>query len=173
MNLLKIFRSNKKEDASKNEEALPTPDGKHNVQAPSTESTHKAPSAASSTGDALPESSPEASGSDAKPSEPVDIDALQPEIVKALKTVYDPEIPVDIYELGLIYEIKIEPDGNTYIKMTLTSPNCPVAGILPGQVESAARGVDGVYDVKLDLVFDPPWGPDRMSEAAKLELGML
>lgn len=103
---------------------------------------------------------------------PIDTEAIKEEIVKALKTVYDPEIPVDIYELGLIYEIKVEEDGNTYVQMTLTAPNCPAAGILPGQVESSARSVEGVYDVKLDLVFDPPWTPERMSEAAKLELGM-
>ena len=104
--------------------------------------------------------------------DPIDPEAVREEIVKALKTVYDPEIPVDIYELGLIYDIKVEEDGNTFVLMTLTAPNCPAAGILPGQVESAARSVDGVYDVKLDLVFDPPWTPERMSEAAKLELGM-
>lgn len=106
------------------------------------------------------------------PEGPIDTEAVKQEIVKALKTVYDPEIPVDIYELGLIYEIKVEEDGNTYVQMTLTAPNCPAAGILPGQVESAARSAEGVYDVKLDLVFDPPWTPERMSEAAKLELGM-
>ncbi len=115
-----------------------------------------------------PESPPEKSA----PEGPIDPEAVKEEIVKALKTVYDPEIPVDIYELGLIYEIKVEEDGNTYVQMTLTAPNCPAAGILPGQVESAARSAEGVYDVKLDLVFDPPWTPERMSEAAKLELGM-
>jgi FeS assembly SUF system protein len=157
VNLLKIFKSNKKEDEPEQENETPKPDGKHNVAAPPVKPA------------------PEASAPPVKekPSEPIDVDAVHKEIVKAFKTVYDPEIPVDIYELGLIYEIKIEPDGNTYVKMTLTAPNCPAAGILPGQIESAARGVEGVYDVKLDLVFAPPWGPDRMSEAAKLELGML
>ena len=156
MNLLNIFKSSKKEDDPKPEDESPKPDGKHNVAAP--------PATPMAKTSAPPKE---------KPSEPIDIDAVHKEIIKAFKTVYDPEIPVDIYELGLIYEIKIEPDGNTYVKMTLTAPNCPAAGILPGQIESAARGVEGVYDVKLDLVFDPPWGPDRMSEAAKLELGML
>lgn len=155
MNLLNIFKSKKESDDAEQEVETPKPDGKHNVQAPATEQ---------------PEQTSEPKE---KPSEPIDVEAVEKEIVKAFKTVYDPEIPVDIYELGLIYEVKVEPDGNTYIKMTLTAPNCPAAGILPGQIESAARGVDGVYDVKLDLVFDPPWGPDRMSEAAKLELGML
>ena len=159
MNLLNIFKSKKEADEAPKEPETPTPDGKHNIQAPPT----------------TPPSSAEASDEkpNEKPSEPIDVEAVEKEIIKAFKTVYDPEIPVDIYELGLIYEIKIEPDGNTYVKMTLTAPNCPAAGILPGQIESAARGVEGVYDVKLDLVFDPPWSPDRMSEAAKLELGML
>lgn len=160
MNPLNFFKSKKSKEEQTSDQEIPLIDGKHNVQAP-------APVPPKTDELAPPPVAKE------KPSEPIDIDAVEKEIIKSFKTVYDPEIPVDIYELGLIYEIKIEPDGNTYVKMTLTSPNCPVAGILPGQVESAARGVDGVYDVKLDLVFDPPWGPDRMSEAAKLELGML
>ena len=98
---------------------------------------------------------------------------LESQIVDAIKTVFDPEIPVNIYDLGLIYEIKVEPSNMVHITMTLTAPNCPAAGILPGQVQSVARGVPGVKDVELDLVFDPPWGPDRMSESAKLELGMM
>ena len=93
-------------------------------------------------------------------------------IVEALHTVYDPEIPVDIYELGLIYEVTVQDDGDTYIKMTLTSPACPVAGSLPGEVEMKARSVDGVNDVKVDLVWDPPWTPDMMTEAARLTLNM-
>lgn len=93
-------------------------------------------------------------------------------IVQQLKTVYDPEIPVDIYELGLIYKVKIEEDGNVAIRMTLTSPMCPAAEELPPEVESKARGVEGVSQVSLDLVWDPPWNPGMMSEAAKLELGM-
>jgi metal-sulfur cluster biosynthetic enzyme len=80
---------------------------------------------------------------------------------------------VNIYELGLIYEVRPEISGMVHVTMTLTAPNCPAAGILPGQVESQARAAEGVKDVKLDLVFDPPWTPDRMSEAARLELGML
>ena len=94
-------------------------------------------------------------------------------VVEQLKTVYDPEIPVDIYELGLIYTVKIEEGGVTSIRMTLTSPMCPAAEELPPEVESKARGVPGVTSVTLDLVWDPPWSQDMMSEAAKLELGML
>jgi FeS assembly SUF system protein len=97
---------------------------------------------------------------------------LKDQIVAAFKKVYDPEMPVNIYELGLIYGLDVDAEGNVAIRMTLTAPNCPVAGILPGQVEQAARAVPGVKDVKLELTFDPPWSKDRMSEAAKLALGI-
>jgi len=93
-------------------------------------------------------------------------------IIAALKKVYDPEMPVNIYELGLIYGIEVDEAGCATIRMTLTAPNCPVAGTLPGEVERAARGVAGVRDVKLELTFDPPWSKDRMSEAARLALGI-
>jgi FeS assembly SUF system protein len=93
-------------------------------------------------------------------------------IIAALKKVYDPEMPVNIYELGLIYGIEVDEAGRAAIRMTLTAPNCPVAGTLPAEVERAARGAQGVTDVKLDLTFDPPWTKDRMSEAAKLALGI-
>ncbi len=104
---------------------------------------------------------------------PVDTEAVRENIIAAHRTVFDPEIPVNIYDIGLIYDIKVEPSGMTYVRMTLTSPACPAAGILPGQVESATRSVDGVRDVNLDLTFDPPWNPEMMSEAARLELGLL
>jgi FeS assembly SUF system protein len=94
------------------------------------------------------------------------------QIVAALKKVYDPEMPVNIYELGLIYALELDEAGHVDVRMTLTAPNCPVAGTLPGEVERAIRGVPGVSDVKLELVFDPPWTKDRMSEAAKLTLGI-
>ena len=94
-------------------------------------------------------------------------------IVEELKTVYDPEIPVNIYELGLIYRVAVDAGGAASIRMTLTTPMCPAAEELPPEVESKARGVEGVTGVTLDLVWDPPWSPDMMSEAAKLELGML
>ena len=92
-------------------------------------------------------------------------------IVEALKTVYDPEIPVDIYELGLIYGVELDESGAAKIRMTLTTPMCPAAEELPPEVETKARGVAGVTSVVLDLVWDPPWSPAMMSEAAKLELG--
>ncbi len=94
-------------------------------------------------------------------------------IIGVLKTIFDPEIPVNIYDLGLIYEVNVFPDGNAEIVMTLTSPNCPVAGTLPGEVEEKAKAVAGVKEVTLELVFDPPWNQEMMSEEAKLELGFL
>ena len=93
------------------------------------------------------------------------------DIIAALKTVYDPEIPADIYEIGLIYRIDIEDDRTVKIEMTLTAPGCPVAGEMPGWVENAVRGVEGVMDVEVAMTFDPPWTPDRMSEEAQVALG--
>ena len=104
--------------------------------------------------------------------EPGSTVAEQDAIALALKTVYDPEIPVDIYELGLIYEINIEMDGTVHLVMTLTAPGCPVAGILPQQVADAAASVEGVGEVDVTLVWDPPWDMEKMSEDAKLALGM-
>ena len=98
--------------------------------------------------------------------------SIKDNIIKNLHTVYDPEIPVDIYELGLIYDLKVRSEGLVDIIMTLTSPNCPVAEILPEQVKKAAKKTKGVKDVNLKLVFEPPWNPDMMSEAAKVELNM-
>jgi FeS assembly SUF system protein len=94
------------------------------------------------------------------------------EIVSSLKTVYDPEIPVDIYELGLIYKVDIEGDRGVAVEMTLTTPNCPSAAELPHMVESAVASVPGVRDVKVNLVWDPPWDPSRMSDEARLALNM-
>jgi FeS assembly SUF system protein len=98
---------------------------------------------------------------------------LEANVIAALKTCYDPEIPVDIYELGLIYELKVEETGAVEIKMTLTAPNCPAAGSLPGEVERKVRTVEGVTDVRLELVWDPPWGRDRLSPAALVQLGLM
>jgi len=97
---------------------------------------------------------------------------LETPIIEVLHTCFDPEIPVDIYELGLIYGIDIQPSGEVNIRMTLTSPGCPVAGSLPGEVEEKVRSVPGVTAAKVELVWDPPWCMDNMSEAAKLQLGM-
>jgi FeS assembly SUF system protein len=100
-------------------------------------------------------------------------DAIREKIIEALRTVYDPEIPVNIYELGLIYDVSVSGEGHAAIRMTLTTPMCPAAELLPPEVETKARGVEGVSQVQLDLVWDPPWSPDMMSEAAKLDLGMV
>jgi FeS assembly SUF system protein len=94
-------------------------------------------------------------------------------IIEVLRTVFDPEIPVNIYDLGLIYEINVFPNHNVEVVMTLTSPNCPVAGTLPGDVEQKVKSVNGVNEVTIELVFEPPWSQEMMSEEAKLELGFL
>ncbi len=98
---------------------------------------------------------------------------LEERIILALKSVYDPEIPVDIYELGLIYDVVIHDDASVYIKMTLTSPACPVAGTLPGEVEQKVASVQGVASAKVDITFEPAWDRTMMSEAAQLELGFM
>jgi FeS assembly SUF system protein len=97
---------------------------------------------------------------------------LTDEIVTALKTVYDPEIPADIYELGLIYNVDVDDDRGVKIKMTLTTPNCPAAADLPGEVENAVASVPGVREAKVDIVWDPPWDPSRMSDEARAVLNM-
>ncbi len=101
---------------------------------------------------------------------PEEIDRLTDDIIAALKTVYDPEIPADIYELGLIYKIDLDDERNVAIDMTLTAPGCPVAGEMPGWVENAVVSVEGVNQVKVTMVFDPPWDQSRMSEEARVAL---
>ncbi len=105
--------------------------------------------------------------------ETIDMNALGESIVKVLKTIFDPEIPVDIYELGLIYDVFVNENREVKILMTLTSPNCPVAETLPMEVKEKVSSIDMVKDVEIELTFDPPWNKDLMSEEAKLELGML
>ena len=102
-----------------------------------------------------------------------EIDRITADVITALKTVYDPEIPVDIYELGLIYKVDLSDERMLAIEMTLTAPGCPVAGEMPVWVEEAARGVEGVEDVSVSMVFDPPWSPEKMSDEARLELGFM
>lgn len=103
---------------------------------------------------------------------PEEIDRLTNDIVAALKTVYDPEIPADIYELGLIYKVEIDDDRNVVIDMTLTAPGCPVAGEMPIWVENAVSAVPGIAQTKVNIVFDPPWDQSRMSDEARLAVGM-
>jgi FeS assembly SUF system protein len=99
-------------------------------------------------------------------------DALREQVVAAIKTCYDPEIPVDIWELGLVYDVAVAEDGSVGITMTLTSPMCPVAESLPPEVEAKVRAVPGVSDARVQVTWDPPWNPSMMTEAARLELGM-
>lgn len=102
------------------------------------------------------------------------LEGLERQVTEALRTIYDPEIPVNICDLGLIYKLDVdEPQGKVHVQMTLTAPGCPVAQTFPGTVERAVKCVPGVNDASVELVWDPPWTPERMSEAAKLQLGML
>jgi FeS assembly SUF system protein len=101
---------------------------------------------------------------------PEEVERITSDLIGVLKTVYDPEIPVDIYELGLIYKVDLDDERNLTIDMTLTAPGCPVAGEMPGWVENAALSVEGIKDVTVNMVFDPPWGPERMSEEAQVAL---
>jgi len=114
---------------------------------------------------------PAASGAEKEQSQ-IDLDLMEERLIDAMRTVYDPEIPVDIYELGLIYSLRVRPGGIVDIEMTLTTPNCPVAGSMPSMVENVARMVEGVTDVHVELVWDPIWNPEMMSEAARLQLNM-
>lgn len=99
--------------------------------------------------------------------------ALKDQVTESIKTVYDPEIPVDVFELGLIYEINVYPINNVFVLMTLTSPSCPAAESIPAEIEERIKAIKGVNDVKVEITFDPPYSSDMMSEAAKLELGFL
>lgn len=99
--------------------------------------------------------------------------AIESEVQAALRTVYDPEIPINICDLGLVYELKVDPAGEVSVTMTLTAPTCPEAQSIPGRVESAVRSVPGVTGVHVDLVWEPPWNPNKMSDAAKLQLGLM
>jgi FeS assembly SUF system protein len=103
----------------------------------------------------------------------IDIEALKTDVVAKLKTVYDPEIPVDIYELGLIYDITVDEEGNVKILMTLTSPNCPAAEEIPNDIQNKVKSLEQVKDLNVQITFDPPWDKDMMSEEAQLELGFL
>jgi len=109
---------------------------------------------------------------DSSPIEKLQAAATEAQVVEVLKTCYDPELPVNIYDLGLIYGVEVESDSAVTVKMTLTSPACPVAGTLPGEVENKVKQIHGITDAKVDLVWDPPWSPERMSEAARLEMNI-
>jgi FeS assembly SUF system protein len=111
-----------------------------------------------------------------KPAEPAPVEPggdIYEAVIEALKEIYDPEIPVNIYDLGLIYEVQVSPESHVKVLMTLTTPNCPVAESMPGEVELRVGAVPGVGDAEVELVWDPPWDPQKMTDEAKLELGML
>ncbi len=110
---------------------------------------------------------------DGSPLDNLNAKATEALVVEVLRTIFDPELPVNIYELGLIYGIDVDPQGAVTVRMTLTSPACPVAESLPPEVEAKVRAIDGVTDARVELVWDPPWTPERMSEAARLEAGMM
>jgi FeS assembly SUF system protein len=133
-----------------------------------------APGAATAAADAPSAAAPAAADGAERPSNipPEEMSRLTDEIIAALKTVYDPEIPADIYELGLIYKVDIDDDHAVAIDMTLTTPNCPSAAELPNQVENAVAGVAGVREAKVNIVWDPPWDPSRMSDEARTVLDM-
>jgi FeS assembly SUF system protein len=123
--------------------------------------------------DAAPEILGDEEGTATQSAIPADeLARLTDDLIGAIKTVYDPEIPVDIYELGLIYKIDVSDDRDVVVDMTLTAPGCPVAGEMPGWVADAIRSVDGICDVDVNLVFDPPWDPGRMSDEARVALNM-
>lgn len=123
--------------------------------------------------DVIDVSSPEPAEEQGSAIPQAELNRITDDLIAAFKTVYDPEIPVDIYELGLIYKVDIDDDRKVDIDMTLTAPGCPVAGDMPGWIENAARTVEGVSDVEVRLTFDPPWDPSRMSDEARLALNML
>jgi FeS assembly SUF system protein len=132
--------------------------------------THETPTEASAKPETAPQSAPAEESASALP--PEELERLTSDIVAALKTVYDPEIPADIYELGLIYKIDISDDREVAVEMTLTAPGCPVAGEMPQWVEDAVNAVPGVSGTKVTLTFDPPWDQSRMSDEARLALNM-
>ena len=147
---------------------LPAPDGPPSSSMFDT-SALTGPSSAVPAGQAA--ASPSTSAPPIDP-DPVRTLELKPQIVEQLSTVFDPEIPVNIYELGLIYDIAVDRQGLAVIQMTLTAPGCPAAVTLPAEVQGKVKGVDGVSDARVDLVWEPPWDKDRMSDAAKLQLGI-
>lgn len=149
-----------------------TPTGELNVQEsadPAVQDAAPVPMAIAAVPDAAAAGSEQAALAAAGP---VDANRMVERVIDALHTVYDPEIPVDIYELGLIYSIDVSPEGKVAVTMTLTTPACPVAGSMPGQVEKTIRMIDGVTDVVVDLVWEPTWGPAMMTESARLQLNM-
>ena len=154
----------------------PTPDSAETSSPASTASTELGRSVAENTQPVLPEgppAPPPAATHDPIEADPLKTLELKPKLIEALSTVYDPEIPVNIYELGLIYDVDVNADGLVGIRMTLTSPGCPAAQTLPAEVETKAKAVSGVSDAWVDVVWEPKWEMAKMTDAAKLQLGLL
>ena len=154
---------------------VPPPQTPAESTAPADSARPAAPASASAFDTSALTAPPDAAPAAAGPSEsadPLKTLELTPKIVEQISTVYDPEIPVNIYELGLIYDIAVDGGGLAVIKMTLTAPGCPAAVTLPAEVQGKVKSIDGVSDARVDVVWDPPWSKDRMTEAAKLQLGI-
>jgi len=154
----------------------PTPDSAETSSPASTASTELGRSVAENTPPVLPDgpaAPPPAATHDPIEADPLKTLELKPKLIEALSTVYDPEIPVNIYELGLIYDVDVNADGLVGIRMTLTSPGCPAAQTLPAEVETKAKAVSGVSDAWVDIVWEPQWDMTKMTDAAKLQLGLL
>lgn len=115
----------------------------------------------------------QANGTAKAQAERVPVEQLRANVIAALRTIFDPEIPVNIYDLGLVYALELDPEGRVYIRMTLTAPGCPVANTFPGIVESRLYGVPGVSEVQVELTWEPPWTRDKLSEEVKLQLGLM
>ena len=148
----------------------------HSVQSLPVLPRGKATDVAAETADDVSAQAPSSEATSSSPSEPADEMArklIEGKVIEALHEIYDPEIPVNIYELGLIYDIQVDPDRKVHIKMTLTAPACPVAGSLPGEVEKKVEAIAEVASADVELVWEPPWSRDRMSETALLTLGMM
>ena len=175
--ILDLFR-NKKKDPKNTREDRPSPDPAP-VSSPGESSGSTPPEGKAPVGSVESQEAPESpSPVETSPNDPPDSSApgtkdIEEKTVEVLRSTFDPEIPVNIYELGLIYEVKVDGSNAVYIKMTLTSPACPVAGTLPPEVENKVKAIPGVTGAKIDLVWDPPWDPSMMTEAAKLQLGMM
>ena len=147
---------------------LTAPDDTPHAEAPSVEPAP--PPAATPAPQTEPPQPPETAGEAPKTAEP---QGVEQQVIAVVKDIYDPEIPVNIYDLGLIYGVQAPPDGNIKIKMTLTAPNCPAAQTLPAEVKDKAEAIEGVQSADVEITFDPPWTPDKMTDAAKLVLNIL
>ena len=175
---MNFFRRRKREDANEARDDAPQRDANEARETGESDMSQLEPTQADSIGEGHDQTAEPGQGGSDRSAEARPMPGSRPagevrdDVIAVLKTVYDPEIPVDIYELGLIYDVDVEPTGDVAITMTLTTPMCPVAETLPPEVEAKVRDVPGVTHVQLELVWEPPWSMDMMSEAARLELNL-